>query len=370
MIGEILKQMHAFSQAVNLSEALRTSTIEPTLKEYLPDAVGKLGRYYSATSELVCAARHKKARRLFQSIEVKPFQIPLAASLSKSYWKVHAEIQLLFFYEIYPDQPRPRLICSSKSACYLCNLFFSLHGGFYVPRTHGRLYTQWILPDWVDTPADRYRELGRISTSFKTVIDRKALAVSKSKGEKRYSHPNESVLLPLAPWSSSGISTKISTLALISPVRSPSVHSYPIKCPSQYTALPLSSLKSPSQSDHVNRNDFTTEYGPTSDHVSLLRIEDKELPYSRSVSLITPSLYLELGKLSLTFDFLQVISGYLSITQIEDNTALSRGHHIIEVENIPTTTEIRMECLHNSNELIFQLRTAHKGLVFVSFVWN
>ena len=35
---------------------------------YLSDAVGKLGRYYSASSELVCAARHW-ACRLFKSIE-------------------------------------------------------------------------------------------------------------------------------------------------------------------------------------------------------------------------------------------------------------------------------------------------------------
>jgi hypothetical protein len=96
---------------------------------------------YSVTSELVCAARHR-ACRLFESIEVEPFQIPMPGSLSKSHWKVHAEIQLLFFYEAHPSRRRPRFICSSKSACYLCNLFFSLHGGFYVPRTHGRLYAR------------------------------------------------------------------------------------------------------------------------------------------------------------------------------------------------------------------------------------
>ena len=139
VVGEIVKQIHAFSLATDLGLALRTSMIDPSLKAYLSEAVGKLGRYYSATSELVCAARHR-ACRLFESIEVVPFHIPMPASLSKSCWKVHAEVQLLFFYEIHPSRRRPRFICSSKSACYLRNLFFSLHGGFYVPRTHGRLY--------------------------------------------------------------------------------------------------------------------------------------------------------------------------------------------------------------------------------------
>jgi hypothetical protein len=82
VVGEIVKQIHAFSSATNLGAALHTSMIDPTLKAYLSDAIGKLGRYYSATSELVCAARYR-ACRLFESIEVEPFQIPLPASLFK-----------------------------------------------------------------------------------------------------------------------------------------------------------------------------------------------------------------------------------------------------------------------------------------------
>ena len=230
MVREIIKQLYIFSLVANLGVTLQTSMIEPTLKEYLPEAVGKLGRYYSSTSELVCAARHR-ACQLFESIEVEPFQIPLPTSLSRSHWKVHAEIQLLFFYEIHPNRPRPRFICSSKSACYLCNLFFSLHGGFCVPRTHGRLYARWILPDWVDIPADRYEELGRISMLLKGVIDGKALVTSRSRRKKRYCHPDESVLLPLAPWSSSGISSQRSVQASVSTIRSQSqpVHRYLIR---------------------------------------------------------------------------------------------------------------------------------------------
>jgi hypothetical protein len=195
--------------------------IDPTLKAYLLEAIGKLGRYYSATSELVCAARHW-ACRLFESIEVEPFQIPIPASLSKSHWKVHVEIQLLFYYEAHPSRRRPRFICSSKSACYLCNLFFSLHGGFYVPRTHGQLYAQWILPDWVNILADRYVEFSRISLLLKEIIDGKVLRASRSKRKKQYHYPKESVLLPLASWSSLGISTKLSAPASISPIRSQS----------------------------------------------------------------------------------------------------------------------------------------------------
>ena len=99
MVGEIVKQAHAFSLTTDLSRTLQTAMIEPSLKAYLPEAIGKLGRYYSATSELVCAVRHRNCR-LFENIYAQPFQIPMPASLSISHWKVHAEIQLLFFIRL------------------------------------------------------------------------------------------------------------------------------------------------------------------------------------------------------------------------------------------------------------------------------
>lgn len=42
---------------------------------------------------------------------------------------VHAEIQLLWHYDTEPSKTRPRVISSSKKACFLCNLFFECHGG-------------------------------------------------------------------------------------------------------------------------------------------------------------------------------------------------------------------------------------------------
>jgi hypothetical protein len=372
VVGQIVKQIHAFSLATNLDEALQTSILDPTLKIYLPEAIGKLGRYYSATSELVCAARYR-ACRLFESIEVEPFQIPMPTFLLKSHWKVHAEIQLLFFYEVHPGWPRPRFICSSKSACYMCNLFFSLHGGFHVPRTHGRLYDKWTLPDWLDIPAERHEEFSRISTLLRSIIDGKALKASKSKRKKRYHYPNESVLLPLAPWSSSGISSKLSAQASTSTIRprSRSVHGKnSIKVLSQCTALALTPPRTPPRLNHAGSSYSATEYTPTLDNVSLITIRDKELPYNRLVSLATPSLHLKLDTLSLTLDFLQVLSGCLSIAQVEDSIALSQGYHVVDIENIPTTAELQLDCSHNSKELTFQLRIAQRGLVCISFAWE
>jgi hypothetical protein len=61
-------------------------------------------------------------------------------SASPNIYKIHAEIQILFYYEMHPNIRRPRVVCSSKSACFLCDLFIKIHAKFYVARTHGVLY--------------------------------------------------------------------------------------------------------------------------------------------------------------------------------------------------------------------------------------
>jgi len=78
---------------------------------------------------------------------------------SREQWNVHAEIQLLLSYETDRTDPRPRVIYSSKSACYLCCLFFDLHGRFKTPISHGRLYDKWLLPDWSSEHARRLESI-------------------------------------------------------------------------------------------------------------------------------------------------------------------------------------------------------------------
>lgn len=61
--------------------------------------------------------------------------------------KIHAEIQILAHYEnASPDVLQPRVIASSKDACYLCNACIRLHGKHSVPKSHGKLYPGWRLP--------------------------------------------------------------------------------------------------------------------------------------------------------------------------------------------------------------------------------
>lgn len=61
--------------------------------------------------------------------------------------RVHAEIQLLAYYENkYVKCCRPRILASSKKACALCNTVITIHGEYHVPGSHGKLYKGWRLP--------------------------------------------------------------------------------------------------------------------------------------------------------------------------------------------------------------------------------
>jgi len=262
ILMEIITQAYEFTLKPNLHAALRTSlTLNPSLVKFLPDAFGKLGRYFSVASELVCAARDRKCR-VFSTIRVESCQIEvpstvlalaapasiteavsglfqspdlskkskatlkkqLVSSLSQSELefrkamlgicqngKVHAEMQLLFFYELHPRNLQPRVICSSKSACYLCNLFIQIHGQFMVPRTHGRLYEKWILPDWLEgIPEERRQKLTAILIQLNAIIEDEIWTVYTGTKEK-YLHPNESVLVARAHWPSTSELPEIST---------------------------------------------------------------------------------------------------------------------------------------------------------------
>jgi len=121
-------------------------------------------------------------------------------------WKIHAEVQLLIFYELNPRIRRPRVICASKSACYLCHLFIKTHGKFQVPRTHGRFYDRWMLPAWIDdASATDKHGLSSTIVCFNTKLESKVSIALNSprllcRHQMRVSYPFGSSGLQLLPF--------------------------------------------------------------------------------------------------------------------------------------------------------------------------
>jgi hypothetical protein len=428
IIREIVKEAYEFTLETDLIAAFESSALDPSLKMHLPVAIGKLGQYYSAASELVNAARDRKCP-LFQSIKVEAFQIEIPLSIEeispetqlstgpprairhlptskaeqatsrmqkqmadiKGLRKIHAEIQLLFYYELHPDSPRPRVICSSKSACYLCNVFFHIHGRFFVPRTHGRVYDKWILPDWLDVPAERCRDFSNITIQFKAIIDEKIREALTSQ-QRICLYPNESVLLPAAHWTSSAISgivkpTSSSSTSTIRPRSSLIERGDKRGNLLSGVELPLTPPRTPrepprdaqitksSQEDMQETDPSKLVYNcadslSASDAVSMVTVRSSQLPYNQLVTLKTPSLYLQIDKLSITLDFVQVVSGRLSVTRAGDADIQRKELRVVDIKDIPTATELQLDCSPDSKELIVQLQSGQKGIIYIGFVWG
>lgn len=107
--------------------------------------------------------------------------------------KIHAEIQLLYYCEVNAFEHPPRILCSSKNACFLCNAFIQVHGKLHMPRHHGRLYPAWRLPfgPQLEEATQRFNSLleNQARDSLKTLLEKKR--------KSRYPDPNESTLLSL-----------------------------------------------------------------------------------------------------------------------------------------------------------------------------
>ncbi|RFU33731.1 hypothetical protein B7463_g2601, partial [Scytalidium lignicola] len=390
ILGEIVQQAHELTATTDLSNVLQRLLGNPNLKTHLLNAIGKLGRYYSVSDELVCAARDRK-HQIFQSIQVEAFNIQKPVSLNEMDGKVHAEIKLLFFYELHPDYPRPRFICSSKSACYMCNLFFHLHGGFNVPRTHGKLYPKWILPDWLDIPINRQRELSIVLTRLKESLDKDIQKAKKLK--KRYPDPNESVLSEHVNWSSSSVrsrsqpssgpGTSTSTIRPRSALIQKEKQSGKVILSTETQLTPPRTPPDLVPSEIISPNDTNQSITPRALSLasicrrdiptrepSVITIQRSELAYSKYIKGIAPLLHLQLDKLSLTFEFVRGFSGHLSITLAEDTIDAAKECQTVAIEDIPTTTELRVDCSHTSNELVVQLQKDHVGIVCFKFLWD
>lgn len=104
--------------------------------------------------------------------------------------KIHAEIQLLYHCKLNCSRLSPRVFCSSKNACFLCNALFSTEGTRHIPECHGRLYPGWrlpLLPQFNKLEQDFNQVLeSRIRNDFTTLLRRKERTI--------YREPNESSL--------------------------------------------------------------------------------------------------------------------------------------------------------------------------------
>lgn len=143
------------------------------------------------------------------------------------HFKVHAEIQLLCYYEQRPNTKYPpRVLKSSKDACFLCDLFVKTHGKFYIPRTHGKVYSLWMLPNIFTLALSKKnrRNLVHVVDHFNRTLE-ETIVTSALRAKRTIREPYESAIFSIA-YSSHAAST--TTIRQISEPTSPSRPNTPL----------------------------------------------------------------------------------------------------------------------------------------------
>ena len=165
------------------------------------DVVARLQSVIDAKTALLNNETLGPPHLLAQINQCKNLQSQLR-DLDCSKYPVHAEIQLLAYYELHPSKLPPRVILSSKKACYLCNLFFRYHGQYFITNSHGRAYEKWALPQVFHQlgPAQA-AHITSARRKFEGEVKRKADAALQSGGRRLYPYPNESIVLKSVVWS-------------------------------------------------------------------------------------------------------------------------------------------------------------------------
>jgi hypothetical protein len=116
--------------------------------------INKIANYWRICHSLAHLSR--SYRTSFSKMTLKSIE-PFAPSIrqgSRRARYVHAEIQLLVYYERSGLSNWPRVLGASKEACFLCNSFIRAHGSFCVSKAHRQIYSQWTIPDLADYSAE------------------------------------------------------------------------------------------------------------------------------------------------------------------------------------------------------------------------
>ncbi|KAJ9616344.1 hypothetical protein H2200_000062 [Cladophialophora chaetospira] len=163
--GDALKEYARRLRSVGSTSQIRSAI--KTLHQ-----IEKIAAYYRVSTTLVRASRRYpyyfqgKGLRLLYLLPYASIPTSIAYKEWAKTCHVHAEIQLIIYYDIHFPRPTtceqspdrqvnpnilaPRVIGTSKHLCYLCYLFLKAHGRFPPANTHGRLYDQWTIPDLVE----------------------------------------------------------------------------------------------------------------------------------------------------------------------------------------------------------------------------
>ncbi|GAA93270.1 hypothetical protein AKAW_11382 [Aspergillus luchuensis IFO 4308] len=149
---EVARFLYRTAKKFPLARAMRTAPVclpkeafsTPILTGYAPDLRAKIAEAAPRGSQQKLLREICAILKINQQELINKYTSQVMRTLTTA--KIHAEIQIIAHCELQNPRILPRVICSSKDACFLCNLCLRLYQKIYTPKSHGRLYPGWRLP--------------------------------------------------------------------------------------------------------------------------------------------------------------------------------------------------------------------------------
>ena len=154
--------------------------------------INKVANYWRICHSLAHLSR--AYRPLFSKMNLATIE-PFAPSVRQGSSKrrhVHAEIQIIIYYERVVPPNNSRIIGASKEACFLCDSFIKAHGLFCVSRAHRQIFSQWTIPDLAEYNTEA---LERLQRALATVHRDVATALNQARDNHKFRrHPLQSAI--------------------------------------------------------------------------------------------------------------------------------------------------------------------------------
>ncbi|OTA54455.1 hypothetical protein K449DRAFT_426227 [Hypoxylon sp. EC38] len=166
--------------------------------------IDKLARYFLLSQDLAELAQIPRYCGLIQNISLEYLSKEMFHVEGRKGYFIHAEVQLILYYERQSLEKPPRAIGCSKSSCFLCDLLIQKLEKYHISYTHGRLYKDWKIPyiSWI--PSKSVEPFRSILRSMITQM--KSLSSSQSREFKPFGLESRAVL-PLSTHLTSSRST-------------------------------------------------------------------------------------------------------------------------------------------------------------------
>ncbi|GLA78875.1 hypothetical protein AtubIFM55763_001038 [Aspergillus tubingensis] len=196
---EVARFLYRTAKKFPLARAMRTVPVRlpkealsiPISNEYAPDLRAKIAEAAPRGSQQKLLKEICAILKINQQDAINKYTSQVMRTLKTA--KIHAEIQLIAHCELQNPRIIPRVICSNKDACFLCNLCLRLYQKTYTPSSHGRLYPGWRLPFLPQLAGLEQRFCNALEEHYKETCG----ALLSTRRGTIYPDPNESTLFTL-----------------------------------------------------------------------------------------------------------------------------------------------------------------------------